>query len=238
MCPCCWAQAARCLISGSASKRCSVPAAESQTSWLGCGQCYLRKTGIPGLEEREMREEERGRTKKWISLLDWGKWREGTGVGRKGWSDIPCRLSAIALSGSALGCRNQDFCLFLGKTSRPRREKTLFEIMSYPLWHKMPRVNCQASDLTEMSLGKLDRNEQSLVTPAPHHFSKAWCCFEPPGKECWGAHMAGGRSLIFATLAGIYVFCCFLLCLWNAVTNFSCAFWRTYSFRKAFFEIP
>lgn len=40
-----------------------------------------------GKGEREMREEGRGRTKKWISLLDGGKGGEGIGVKRKGWSE-------------------------------------------------------------------------------------------------------------------------------------------------------
>lgn len=101
--------------------------------------------------------------------------------------------SPPGVSGSVFGFRNQDFCLLLGKTLRPRR-KTLFESLSYPLWHKVPRANCQTSDVTEMSLGKLDRNEQSLVTCGPclvslSSFPGPWCCFAPPGKECRGAHV-------------------------------------------------
>lgn len=40
--------------------------------------------------------------------------------------------SLPGVSGSVFGFRNQDFCLLLGKTLRPRR-KTLFESLSYPL---------------------------------------------------------------------------------------------------------
>lgn len=168
-----------------------------------------------------------------IGLVSWIEESDGAGmvVGRRGGSaNIPCRRSAIAF-----GCRNKDFCLFLGKTLRSRRE-TLFAIMSYPLWHKMPRANCQTSDLTNVP-GKAWQKWTITGDSWSSAAFQGQCCFVPPGRVL-RSPCGCGRLLIFATLARIHVFRCFLLCLRNAVTNSSCAFWRTCSFGEAYLKSP
>ena len=168
----------------------------------------------------------------WLTLL----WKAGKG--QHSLQEVRCSRSD--LSGSAIGFRNQDFYLLLGKTLRLGRE-TLFESLSSPSWHKVPRANCQASDLTEMSLGKRDRSERSrrLVFPVcslSAAFPGPAAAFEPPGKECGGAHVALA-DCCFLPLRLEFMSGCFLLCLWNAVTS-SSAFWWTCSFSRSLFEIP
>ena len=77
----------------------------------------------------------KGRTTERVNFGDWGKQGAGTRWGRqeKGQHSLEgIRCGRSHLSGSAVGFRNQDFCLLLSKTLRPRRE-TLFEILSLPL---------------------------------------------------------------------------------------------------------
>lgn len=114
-----------------------------------------------------------------------------------------------------LGTETRSFACF-GAKPRGLGENP-FQDSAVPFVTEHAQGDCQASDLTEMSLGKCGRNEQSLVTCGPHLLPLSSFA-RPSAAPCLQGKDTGEparlcRLLVFAAMAEIHVFCCFLLCL-------------------------